>query len=192
MSRSLRSVLESKLPAPLADIVIDDLQVSKETQRERSQDVIQEYMASVVLGWDFKGRNTPSGALAARVTLERQAGGGRVELTSCGVASNERASMSRSLRYLLETKMPAPLADIVVGYLQLSRETQRERHDQVIQELVWWSHLGPDMAGEMKPYLLGSRWSARCEHFTRCRGCKENHSYWIRGNTHAIKALCEA
>jgi hypothetical protein len=41
--------------------------------------------------------------------------------------------MPNSLRCLLETKMPAPLATIVIDYLQDSIETQRERHKQVLK-----------------------------------------------------------
>ena len=79
--------------------------------------------------------------------------------------------MPRSLRSLLEDKIPAPLADIVVDYLQRSRESYRAQYGMVLGELRYVLSYGvsesmetPDRTRHLKkclPCRLTVRWFGR-------------------------------
>ena len=77
----------------------------------------------------------------------------------------------RSLRTRLEAKMPAPLAGIVVDYLQVAYETQRERYRRVMEELRWY---GDPFKGK------GSTTEA-IRHIKGCSACPHRIEQWMRG-----------
>ena len=73
--------------------------------------------------------------------------------------------MARSLRWLLEGKMPGPLADIVVGYLQEPIEAQRARQRLMMRELDWhWDECG----GAELP----RGWLRKVKHVRACVVCR--------------------
>ena len=77
--------------------------------------------------------------------------------------------------------MPAPLADIVVGYLQEPIEAQRKRRRQLMWELLWHWKDGIARSGFRS-------WSPDLEHMKGCAECRQYRARSMKVNERRTKA----